>query len=318
MQKRINNHLNRPFPLFLLQANGRIYYFRMIVFFILLANIILALGFIIWNEYHKYLVLSVYIGLFFGLYILTHRFLKSLLPRYFNPEQWTIRKECSVFLCWIPTTAFTTCLFAGISIPEFELSPKSFAELQFYNFMLSFVSLPPFAYFIDRKFKSIPAAENSKLPETEIEPEIEPKSKSNLNLTEEEARNILHSLHNVMKTEQLYLSKKCLEQQVASHTKIPVHHISYVINTFTLYSFNDFVNVYRVEHVCRILQNGPDKKLTLEAIGYECGFRSKVSFYAAFRKFTGTTPAEYLKDCERANPSDALTKTPITQSGGAT
>jgi AraC-like DNA-binding protein len=236
--------------------------------------------------------------LFFGLYVVVHRFLKFLLPRYYNPEQWTIRRECSVLLCWIPTTAVSTCLFAGISIPEFELSLPAILELEFYNFVLSGVSFPTFGYFVDRKFKTISATESTKLPERETESKPEPKSipklKSNLNLTEMQSHNILQTLHNVMETEQFYLSKKCSEQQVATCTNIPLHHISYTINTFTGLTFSNYLNKYRVEHACRMLQNGPNKKLKLEAVGFECGFGSKASFYAAFRKFTGTTPAAYL------------------------
>jgi len=314
MRKRIHHILNRKYPLFLLHVKGRIYYYRMIVFFILLINITLDLGFIKWDEYHKNIVLSVYIGLFFGLYVLTHRFLMYLRPRYFNPQQWTVRRECSVLLCWIPPTAVSTCLFAGISVPEFELSLTTILQLQFCNFILSLISIPTFGCFIDKKLIPVPSIEPFEL--IELAPAIEPtllaepkeNTKTKSHLTEEQALKILQQLNELMETRQLYLSTTCLEQKVASCTNIPVHHISYVINTFTPYSFNDFVNKYRVKHACRILQNGPDKKLTLVSIGYECGFGSKVSFYAAFRKFTGQTPAEYLKQCERVTPSDALTK----------
>ena len=252
----------------------------------------MALGFIKWDEYHKYIVITIFIVLVFRLYVVVHRFQKYLQPRYYNHELWTVRRECCVFLCWIPTTAVTTCFLAGISIPEFELNLASFTELQFYNFMLSFVSIPPFTYFIDRKFNSLPTDESLKQPEPKTKP----------NQPEVEAHKILQTLHELMENEKPYLSNKCSLQQVSNSSGISVHQISSVINSFTEYSFNDFVNKYRVEHACRILQNGPDKNLTLEALGYECGFGSKASFYAAFRKFTGTTPAVYLKQ------SDALTK----------
>ena len=77
---------------------------------------------------------------------------------------------------------------------------------------------------------------------------------------------------------------------------IPRHNISYVINHFTESNFNDFINKYRVEKVCIILKSGPNRKLKLEGIGSDCGFGSKVSFYTAFKKFTGKTPSEYQTD----------------------
>ncbi len=115
-----------------------------------------------------------------------------------------------------------------------------------------------------------------------------------LNINEEEAHNILQKLSNVLESEELYLSKKCDLQQLTHHSKIPRHHISFVINTYSDYNFTDFINKYRVDHVCRLLKSGQEQKLKLEAIGYKCGFGSKANFFKTFKRFTGKTPSEYL------------------------
>jgi AraC-like DNA-binding protein len=333
MQKRIKHFLNRPFSPFLTYKKGRNYYFRMVVIIALL-TIIKPVEFINWHEYHEYhqsLISAYYIFLFFGMYALLHYMLKFIFPRYYDTDTWTLKKQFQVLLVFFPVLTGGNCLYADFAVPEFELTLDTFLDILLYNCTLSFISIPTLGFIVDKKLIPAQSVEVVKLIESAMdiehfEPEqviestqtIEPtlsaelkeNTKSKLHLTEEEERNILHNLHHVMKTEQLYLSKNCHEQQVASFTNISVHHISYVINTFTPYRFNDFVNKYRVEHACRILQNGPDKNLTIEGVGYECGFRSKASFYAAFRKFTGQTPAAYLADLKSkgVTPSDALTK----------
>jgi len=304
MQERINNFLKRPFPLFLLNGKGRVYYFRMIVIFVVLANIIKPFGFINSKEYHKSLVLSVYIGMFFGLYILVHQLFSYLRPHYYNLDKWTIKKEFHVLMYFIPTTALSTCLFVNFAIPEFELSLTSFIELQFYNFILSFISIPTFGYFVDTKLITTQPIEPIDLAQP-IEPTLpsEPKenTKSKSHLTEDHALRIMHQLKELMDTQQLYLSKKCSLQHVVACSGIPRHHISEAINFYSEYNFNDFINKYRVDHVCRLLQNGQKQHLKLEAIGRDCGFGSRSSFYNAFKMFTGKTTSEYLADQQNQN-----------------
>ena len=115
-----------------------------------------------------------------------------------------------------------------------------------------------------------------------------------LNISEQQAHIILLKLNEILEREQLYLSKKCSLSQLAQCSDIAAHHISTAINSYTAYNFSDFINKYRVDHVCRLLQTEQLQRLTLVAIGLKCGFGSRANFFKTFKRFTGKTPTEYL------------------------
>lgn len=115
-----------------------------------------------------------------------------------------------------------------------------------------------------------------------------------LNISEQQAQIILLKLNDILERDQLYLSKKCSLSQLAQCSDIAAHHISTAINSYTAYNFSDFINKYRVDHVCRLLQTEQLQRLTLVAIGLECGFGSRANFFKTFKRFTGKTPTEYL------------------------
>lgn len=75
---------------------------------------------------------------------------------------------------------------------------------------------------------------------------------------------------------------------------IPKHHLSQVINSEMHSSFYDLVNAKRIEYAMHKIRESHN--LTLEGLGYECGFNSKSTFFSNFKKKTGKTPGEYKKE----------------------
>lgn len=73
------------------------------------------------------------------------------------------------------------------------------------------------------------------------------------------------------------------------------HHLSQIINEHSGGSYFEFVNGYRVEAVKRMLADPRHKHLSILGVAMECGFQSKATFNAAFRKMTGITPSEWQK-----------------------
>ncbi|KAA3632703.1 MAG: AraC family transcriptional regulator [Bacteroidetes bacterium] len=84
-----------------------------------------------------------------------------------------------------------------------------------------------------------------------------------------------------------------LNLQVLSESlDYPKHHLTEVLNTAIGKNFFQFVNAYRVEAVKAALSK-KDNLYSIEAIGYDCGFSSKSSFFTVFKKMTGMTPLQY-------------------------
>ena len=71
--------------------------------------------------------------------------------------------------------------------------------------------------------------------------------------------------------------------------------ISRLINQHTDGNFNDFVNGFRIRLAIERLRSDTYQNWTIEGVGQSVGFRSKSSFYQAFKKQTGMSPAAYLK-----------------------
>ena len=64
------------------------------------------------------------------------------------------------------------------------------------------------------------------------------------------------------------------------------------------------VNSRRLEEVKRILLSDDTNSFTIESVAGDCGFRSRSTFYAAFNKQEGISPAKWLKaalETDKAN-----------------
>lgn len=120
--------------------------------------------------------------------------------------------------------------------------------------------------------------------------EAPPKYATN-KIASEEADPILSKLKRLMVQEELFKNPNLKLPDVAKHLHITPHRLSQLLNDNLGTNFPRFINEFRVENAKLLLQE--NKLFSLEAIGYECGFNSKSTFYATFKKYVGTTPAKY-------------------------
>jgi AraC-like DNA-binding protein len=116
---------------------------------------------------------------------------------------------------------------------------------------------------------------------------------SGSNLSPEEAERLNNELQKLMQQDKLFLQSELTLQTLSQALKISAHHLSQVINQYHEKNFSDFINAYRIEEAKKIILG--NTQLKLEAVGYECGFNTKTTFYASFKKYTGSTPSEFRK-----------------------
>jgi len=107
------------------------------------------------------------------------------------------------------------------------------------------------------------------------------------------AKVLVNNLTSMMEDERLYTNPNLKIQDVADRLKISKHTLSQLLNDNLGKGFPQFLNEYRINESKKLMLTKPE--LTLESIGYDCGFNSKSTFYATFKKVTNTTPAKYQK-----------------------
>ncbi|MFC4874928.1 helix-turn-helix domain-containing protein [Negadavirga shengliensis] len=95
--------------------------------------------------------------------------------------------------------------------------------------------------------------------------------------------------------EKLYRDEQLSLNDVANRLHISANYLSQLVNVLGKTSFPELINRFRIEEAARCLRHRDFAHYTVESIGYEVGFRSRSSFYSAFRKQTGMSPAQWRK-----------------------
>lgn len=110
-------------------------------------------------------------------------------------------------------------------------------------------------------------------------------------LTESDAERWLARLENVMTEKAVYKNPDLKLHELSREIQISGHQLSALLNEHLGKNFTTYINEFRVAEACRMMTADP--RFTLEAIGYEVGFNSKSTFFAAFKKIKGVTPSNY-------------------------
>jgi AraC-like DNA-binding protein len=110
-------------------------------------------------------------------------------------------------------------------------------------------------------------------------------------ISDDEAQRWLNQLEKLMSEKQLFKNTNLKLQDLAEAMNLSAHQLSQFLNEHIGKKFTQYVNEYRIEEACKLLET--NTLLSVEGIGDEVGFNSKSTFFAAFKKIKGLTPASY-------------------------
>jgi AraC-like DNA-binding protein len=105
---------------------------------------------------------------------------------------------------------------------------------------------------------------------------------------------LLNRIQNVMETDDEIYSVDFSADRLTALVDSNSQYVSQVINEKYNCNFNNLLNKYRIKEACKRMNESGDN-LTIEAISYSVGFKSRSTFVISFKRVTGLTPSEYLR-----------------------
>jgi len=114
---------------------------------------------------------------------------------------------------------------------------------------------------------------------------------SNKKISPSDAQLLEQKLHKAILDDELFKNPNLKIGDVANKLQVVPHYLSQFLNDNLGKSFSLFINEYRIEAAKQLLLSNTN--YTTEAIGYECGFNSKSTFFSTFKKLTGSTPSTF-------------------------
>jgi len=92
-----------------------------------------------------------------------------------------------------------------------------------------------------------------------------------------------------------FIQKEFSLSQMSFDLKIPERFLSNHFNKDLETTFSDWRKNLRIDYVCKLIEGGEAKNLTIEAIAANAGFASRSKFIDAFKERKGVTPSAFIK-----------------------
>lgn len=118
-------------------------------------------------------------------------------------------------------------------------------------------------------------------------------------MTDPEAETLLQNLQQLMVNDKPYLNAKLTLAELAKLANSSDKKLSYVLNQKLDTNFYSYLNSFRIEAFKEQVKEQKNQNLSLVGIAKDCGFKSKSSFYRAFKAEMGMAPTDYIKQNQR-------------------
>ena len=201
-----------------------------------------------------------------------------------------VNRKTSIWLmCFIFTLLFTTTAYLSIAFTLFKstFSVESVNTNPLYlSSGVAYIFLPiALILFFPEVLYGIKNTDGvEKKPQTELNEE-------ELSFYTDLAKSIENYLH----SEKPYLNPNFDLKDIANALGTTQKEISFACKHQLNKKFTDLRTHLRISHAKELLDKGLSENITIDAIGSNSGFKSRSTFYEAFKAETGMTPSQYLE-----------------------
>ena len=103
-------------------------------------------------------------------------------------------------------------------------------------------------------------------------------------------------LNSFMLQEKPFLKPHYKLKDLADDLQMPLHQLSGFLNKRLGMHFTDYLNQFRIKYCEDLIKNERPGRLNMKELVAKCGFHNRNTFTTAFKKFTGKTPSDYLRN----------------------
>jgi len=235
-----------------------------------------------------------YIGI-----LLQFHIYQAYLIRYFFKYLYSIR---DLYLNWSLFLVFSvSAIFLTIEVRSFYIYiMTSFSPGIFQNFFFTLNKTICLIFFngiwITYLFRFLVPSFNIFNDLLDAEPSFPQTQKREKLSSTDEFEEIELKLNDIFKSSTLLFDSSLNINRLALEIGVSSNVLTKYFNQFLGMRYNHAINKIRIERLLEVVEKDNDifKNLTMEAIGNKIGFASKSSFYSAFSREMGCTPAEYF------------------------
>jgi YesN/AraC family two-component response regulator len=85
-------------------------------------------------------------------------------------------------------------------------------------------------------------------------------------------------------------------KDLSEDLQMPLHQLSAFLNKRLGMHFTDYLNQFRIKYCEELIKNEQTGKINFKELVSKCGFHNRNTFTTAFKKFTGKTPSDYIRN----------------------